>query len=101
MVTSVSDLSPSCLLHITDCCNGRTYLLDTGAEVNVLPSSHLAYLNLCECLSASRMLLKHSNVSLTRYCEDLIFLYGYIDDLLVASKDPEEHKNNYISSYSV
>ena len=40
MVTNVAGLLLSCLFYIMDKYIGHRFLLDTGAEVSVLPPSH-------------------------------------------------------------
>ena len=40
MVTNIAGLLPSCLFYIMDKSIGHRFLVDTGAEVSVLPPSH-------------------------------------------------------------
>lgn len=39
MAAGVPGLLPSCLFYVTDCSNGFCFLIDTGAEVSVIPPS--------------------------------------------------------------
>jgi len=39
MAAGVPGLLPSCLFHVTDFSNGFLFLVDTGAEVSVIPPS--------------------------------------------------------------
>ena len=41
MVTGVTGLSTSRLFYLTDCSSGLRFLVDTGAEVSVIPPSRI------------------------------------------------------------
>ena len=41
MATSVSGQQPSCLFYVTDSLTGLCFLVDTGAEISVVPPSAL------------------------------------------------------------
>ena len=43
MATSIPGLPPSRLFFVTDCHSGLCFLVDTGAEVSVLPVSRLSH----------------------------------------------------------